>query len=94
MPRLRRNRIVIFRLTQAEYERLRLACSAAGARTLSDYARSELMHASQADSQGLTNPEQCRAIDEKLDELKAMVNRFSERMAPDPPRIEGAASDR
>lgn len=93
MPRLRRNRTVIFRLTQAEYDRLKLACAAAGARTLSDYTRSELLPAGETASQGSTNLERFRAIDEKLNELRAMVNRVSERMAPEPEQIKGAASD-
>ena len=94
MSRVRRNRIVIFRLTQAEYDRLKLACAAAGARTLSDYTRSELLHASATDSQGLTNLERFRAIDEKLSDLKTIVNRVSERVAPEAPRIEDAAPDK
>jgi uncharacterized protein (DUF1778 family) len=38
-----RNRIVVFRLSQDEYDRLRAACNAAGGRTLSDFTRSELL---------------------------------------------------
>ena len=84
-PRWRRDRTIIFRLTQAEYDRLKLACAAAGARTLSEYTRSELLDASETDSQGSTNLKRFHAINEKLEELKAMVNRISERMAPDAP---------
>ncbi len=84
-PRSRRDRTIIFRLTQAEYDRLKLACAAAGARTLSEYTRSELLDASETDSQGSTNLKRFHAINEKLEELKAMVNRISERMAPDAP---------
>jgi len=94
MPRLLRNRSVIFRITQAEYDRLSLACAASGARTLSDYTRSKLLEASETDLQGSTHLDGFHAIDEKLDELKAMVNRVSERMGPDAARIEGTAWDR
>jgi hypothetical protein len=86
--------MVIFRITQAEYDRLRLACGASGARTLSDYTRSRLLDASETDSQGSTRLEGFHAIDEKLEELKAMVNRISEQMAASAPAIEGVASSR
>jgi hypothetical protein len=39
----RRDRIVVFRLTRDEYRRLERACSATGARNLSDYTRRELL---------------------------------------------------
>ncbi len=46
MPFLkRRDRAVIFRLTQDEYDCLANASRQRGARTLSDYARSELLQA-------------------------------------------------
>lgn len=83
-PRSRRDRTIIFRLTQAEYDRLRLACAEAGARTLSEYTRSELLDACGTDSQGSTNLKRFHAIDEKLGELKAMVKRIAERMMPGP----------
>ncbi len=84
-PRSRRDRTIIFRLTLAEYDRLRLACAEAGARTLSEYTRSELLDARETDSQGSTSLRRLHAIDEKLEELKTMVNRISERMAPGAP---------
>jgi hypothetical protein len=50
MPFLkRRDRAVIFRLTQDEYDNLETACRQRGARTLSDYARSELLRAVERD---------------------------------------------
>lgn len=45
----RRDRTVIFRLTQDEYDNLETACRRRGARTLSDYARSELLQAVERD---------------------------------------------
>jgi hypothetical protein len=45
----RRDRTVIFRLTKDEYETLETACRQRGARTLSDYARSELLQAVERD---------------------------------------------
>ncbi len=39
----RRDRLVVFRLTDEELEVLRQACMARGGRSLSDFARSELL---------------------------------------------------
>jgi hypothetical protein len=39
----RRNRIVVFRLTQDEYKRLQKACSSTGASSISDFTRRELL---------------------------------------------------
>ena len=41
----RRDRAVIFRLTQDEYDNLAASSRARGARTISDYARTELLQA-------------------------------------------------
>ena len=38
-----RNRTVLFRLTQEEYSALQAACSAGGARSLSDFARERIL---------------------------------------------------
>ena len=56
----RRDKYLIFRLTQDEYEALQNASS--GARSLSDYARTRLL-------QSLETP----AIDEQLVELRSSV---------------------
>jgi hypothetical protein len=40
-----RNRLVNFRLTEEEYENLKAVCSVKGARSISDFARSAVMHA-------------------------------------------------
>jgi hypothetical protein len=40
-----RKRAVIFRITQEEYNSLKSACSAGGARSLSDFARSRVLRA-------------------------------------------------
>jgi len=45
-----RNRIVVFRLSQEEYNRLRSACLVAGGRNLSDYTRTELLSSLRSDS--------------------------------------------
>jgi len=38
-----RNRVVVFRLSQDEYETLQAACARAGARNLSDFTRSKVL---------------------------------------------------
>jgi hypothetical protein len=43
------------------------------------------LDARETDSQGSTSLRRLHAIDEKLEELKTMVNRISERMAPGAP---------
>ena len=60
-----RNRTLIFRLTQEEYQSLQLASS--GARSLSDYARSKLL--------GTLEAQPLRA---EITELKSSVSRIYE----------------
>ncbi len=60
-----RNKYLIFRLTQDEYEALESASS--GARSLSDYARTKLLGS-------LGTP----ALDQQLLELKSAVTRITE----------------
>jgi Mobilization protein NikA len=65
-----RNKILIFRLTQDEYQALRSASS--GARSLSDFARTRLLGS-------LGEP----AIDQQLLELKSTVARIAELLEKD-----------
>jgi hypothetical protein len=60
-----RNKVLIFRLTQDEYQALQTASS--GARSLSDFARTKLLRS-------LGEP----AIDQQLLELKSTVTRIAE----------------
>jgi hypothetical protein len=60
-----RNKILIFRLTQDEYQTLQSASS--GARSLSDFARTKLMSS-------LGEP----AMDQHLMELKSTVDRIAQ----------------
>lgn len=60
-----RNRLLIFRLTQDEYETLHAASS--GARSLSEFARAKLLSALDAP-----------AIDQQLTELHSKVTRIAE----------------
>ena len=81
MPSLhQRNRIVVFRLSQDEYDRLRAACDAAGGRTLSDFTRSELLTLVQTDNGGSTIERKFVEIDRKLSALQTMIKQVSERI--------------
>jgi hypothetical protein len=65
-----RNRTLIFRLTQDEYDHLQAASS--GARSLSDFARARLLGA-------IERP----PIEEQLTELKLTVERIAELLEKD-----------
>jgi hypothetical protein len=69
----RRTRTVIFRVTQQEHNFLRTECEGAGVRSLSEYARSELL------GRGRTSPaealsERLSHIEQKLAELCQSTN--------------------
>jgi hypothetical protein len=51
----RRTRFIIFRLTEDEYKQLREACLKRGARTVSDFARTELLRSVGGDGEDLTD---------------------------------------
>ena len=65
----RRNRFVVFRLTQEEYEDLKSACVSRGARNLSDFARSELLLAVERDGSEVL---------QRLAELQTWMNRVEQ----------------
>ena len=79
MPVLkRRDRVVVFRLTQDEYEELKTVCAVRGARNISDFARSELLTAIEQERQ----PEgglQVRLsnVDQKLSSLESKIQRMA-----------------
>jgi hypothetical protein len=60
-----RNRIVIFRLTEDEYESLQAASN--GSRSLSEFARGRLMGSLRV-----------APLDAQIDEIKSTVNRLAE----------------
>jgi hypothetical protein len=62
-----RNRILIFRLTQGEYDALRTASSEKGARSLSDFARGKLLGSLDAPT-----------LDTQIVELKSTVLRIAQ----------------
>lgn len=68
-----RNRVVLFRLTQDEYQQVQAACVEGGARSVSDFARARILGA----APGSTSLAQVEA---KLAELAAAVERLTMRM--------------
>jgi len=63
----KRDRIVVFRLTQDEYKLLQKACTRTGARTISDFTRSQLL------DRAATTP--------KEERLEARLDKFDKRLA-------------
>ena len=72
----RRNRIVVFRLTEEEYDRLKTVCVDRSAGSISDFARSALLMSMGSEAAG--------GVDHRLAELEMTVRHISqllERMA-------------
>ena len=67
-----RNRILIFRLTQDEYDTLRMASSQRGARSLSEFARAKLLASLDAP-----------ALDQQITELKTTLALIAQRLERD-----------
>ena len=65
----RRTRTIIFRVTQQEYDRLKTECDASGVRSLSEYARSELLRGDRNDSVNSLSSQMVAEIERKLGEL-------------------------
>jgi hypothetical protein len=71
MPVLKpRNRVVVFRLTQDEYQELKTVSSVRGARNISDFARSELLNA--------IGHGRLSALDQKLLSLESTLQRVAQ----------------
>jgi hypothetical protein len=69
-----RNRLVIFRLTQEEYQQLETVSTAGGARSLSEFARSRVLNG--AGEPSLTE------LKQKLDELTGAVQGLTRILKP------------
>ena len=65
-----RDRVVVFRLSRHEYLTLKDACSARGARTLSDFTRSEILSHLHFD--------RFASIEQKIAELQSVVTRLKD----------------
>jgi hypothetical protein len=73
-----RNRLVNFRLSEAEFESLRTACQAMGARSISDFARSAVLERmTQHQPEGTeTNTKRVLQLDNKVAELETRVGQL------------------
>ena len=70
MPMLKpRNRMVVFRLTQDEYESVKSVWMMRGARNLSDFARTALLLSAEHDRQTV--------LEKKIEHLQAAMERMS-----------------
>ena len=80
MPVLkRRNRVVVFRLTQDEYEDLKTVCSVRGARNISDFARSELLTSIEQERRPETLVQvRLSDVDKKLTSLESKIQKISQ----------------
>lgn len=76
MPKLR-NRMVVFRLTQEEYDHLKGVCEERGGRNLSDFTRSELMTFLGADSLERLLEKRFFDVKQQLGELRDAVRQLS-----------------
>jgi hypothetical protein len=79
MPLLKpRNRSVVFRLTEDEYESLRAACDRSGGRSMSEYARSALLSAIATNRarRSRSLERQLKEIESSLHSLIILVTRF------------------
>jgi len=72
-----RNRLVNFRLSEDEYERLRAACGVHGARSISDFARSAVLRCLAAPPGPLENPQGHLAnLGQKVTDLEERVEQL------------------
>ena len=68
-----RDRIVIFRLTQEEYDSLIAVCHKRGSRNLTDFTRSEVLASIARELHPQGRSETGSEIDEKLENLQSQV---------------------
>lgn len=73
-----RNRLVNFRLSENEFEGLRIACQGMGARSISDFARSAVLEKmSQHHPEGAeVDPKRVVQLDHKVAELETRVGQL------------------
>ena len=69
--------MVVFRLTQEEYDNLKGVCSERGGRNLSDFTRSELMNYLGADSLSGLVEERFSDVKQRLSELRDAVQKLT-----------------
>ena len=72
-----RNRLVVFRVTQEEYELLREACAERGGRNLSEFTRSELLSVLRSDSLGGVIERRFSEVERKLTGLQNSIGQIA-----------------
>lgn len=78
MPTVKpRDRVVVFRLTEDEYNALKDACTERGGRNLSDFTRSELMTGISSEPLHLRLEARFSTIEERLRDLQQGLERLS-----------------
>lgn len=80
-----RNRVVLFRLTEDEYDYLQTACEAGQARSISDFARSRILgqHVSDAQKSGpmdtlSADAQSFDGLEQRLDQIQAAVEHLTQ----------------
>lgn len=81
---INRNRVVVFRLSQEEYEDLKSATLSAGARSISDYARTGLLTLIGVDPLGDMVERRFGKIEQTLSKLHEAIQDVAERMSAAP----------
>lgn len=71
-----RNRLVNFRLSEEEFEKLRASCSLYGARSLSDFARAAVMRSVTGGSHSSSDTAD-PGIDRKMNDLESRIGELS-----------------
>lgn len=73
-----RTRLINFRVSEDEYDQLRQASEKSGARSLSDFARSAILHSFDGDTQSLAPA--ISGIDKKVDEMQEKLGKLFMRL--------------
>ena len=76
-----KTRCVIFRLTEQEYDSLRLASEKAGARSLSDYTRTGVLELTKDSALGGQVQQGFSEVNERLGEIQDLLDALSEQLA-------------
>lgn len=71
-----RNRLVNFRLSEDEFEKLRTSCERLGARSISDFARSSVLERMEAPTGTSAPPAKIQTLDNKVAELERRVGQL------------------
>ena len=88
-PRLR---VITFRLSSSEYERVSRAAKGSGARSLSDFARGAVLDRTQVPNGRESDQEQLRIISERSEQLLQMLFEVKQRLTASPDNISEAES--